>query len=105
DRPALLQQRRRTAIRAGQYHSSGTENMKMHMKSILRTILRHTLLLTAVLIGTSAHAQGPTATAIFAGGCFWCAEADFEKLPGVLGAESGYTGGKTVDPTYEQVSA
>ncbi|MFZ4536192.1 peptide-methionine (S)-S-oxide reductase MsrA [Propionivibrio sp.] len=45
------------------------------------------------------------ATAIFAGGCFWCIEADFEKLPGVIGAESGYTAGKKVDPTYEQVSA
>ncbi len=44
-------------------------------------------------------------TAIFAGGCFWCIEADFEKLPGVLGAESGYTGGHTVSPSYEQVSA
>jgi peptide-methionine (S)-S-oxide reductase len=40
----------------------------------------------------------------FAGGCFWCIEADFEKLPGVIGAESGYTAGKTPNPTYEQVS-
>jgi peptide-methionine (S)-S-oxide reductase len=46
-----------------------------------------------------------TATAIFAGGCFWCIEADFEKLPGVIGAESGYTGGTTPNPTYPQVSA
>ena len=53
----------------------------------------------------SAVAQAATATAIFAGGCFWCTESDFEKLPGVVGAESGYTGGKTADPTYESVSA
>ena len=46
-----------------------------------------------------------SATAIFAGGCFWCIEADFEKLPGVIEAESGYTAGKTPNPTYEQVSA
>ncbi len=46
-----------------------------------------------------------TATAIFAGGCFWCTEADFEKLPGVTSAESGYTAGKKLNPTYEQVSA
>ncbi len=46
-----------------------------------------------------------TATAIFAGGCFWCIEADFEKLPGVLGAQSGYTAGNKFNPTYEQVSA
>lgn len=75
----------------------------------MKTILRNILLLAAVLIGNSAHAQPQTATttatAIFAGGCFWCVEADFEKLPGVLGAESGYTGGRTVNPTYEQVSA
>jgi len=46
-----------------------------------------------------------TAAAIFAGGCFWCIEADFEKLPGVISAESGYTAGRTANPTYEQVSA
>ena len=46
-----------------------------------------------------------TATAIFAGGCFWCLEADFDKLPGVIATESGYTGGRTPNPTYEEVSA
>jgi len=45
------------------------------------------------------------ATAIFAGGCFWCLEADFDKLPGVIATESGYTAGKTKNPTYHQVSA
>ena len=45
------------------------------------------------------------ATAIFAGGCFWCTESDFEKVTGVIDAQSGYTGGKAVNPTYEQVSA
>jgi peptide-methionine (S)-S-oxide reductase len=48
---------------------------------------------------------GKTETAIFAGGCFWCTEADFEKVPGVTSAVSGYTGGTTAKPTYEQVSA
>ena len=49
-------------------------------------------------------AQAARATAIFAGGCFWCTEADFEKLPGVISAVSGYTGGRVAAPTYEQVS-
>lgn len=42
-------------------------------------------------------------TAVFAGGCFWCTEADFEKIPGVVGVISGYTGGQTPDPGYEEV--
>ena len=43
--------------------------------------------------------------AIFAGGCFWCTEADFEKTDGVVKVISGYTGGKKENPTYEEVSA
>ena len=43
-------------------------------------------------------------TAVFAGGCFWCTEADFEKIPGVVAAESGYSGGAVRNPTYEQVT-
>ena len=52
-----------------------------------------------------APPAGQAATAIFAGGCFWCVEADFERLPGVIAAESGYTGGAEKNPTYQQVSA
>jgi peptide-methionine (S)-S-oxide reductase len=48
---------------------------------------------------------GMTARAIFAGGCFWCVEADFDKIDGVLGTTSGYSGGTLANPTYEQVSA
>lgn len=43
--------------------------------------------------------------ATFAGGCFWCTEADFEKIPGVLKVVSGYAGGTTANPTYKDVSA
>jgi peptide methionine sulfoxide reductase msrA/msrB len=43
--------------------------------------------------------------ATFAGGCFWCTEADFEKIPGVVKVISGYTGGGKDNPTYEEVSA
>src|SRR5512140_3082328 len=45
----------------------------------------------------------PAETATLAGGCFWCLEAAFIRLPGVTGVESGYTGGHTVNPTYQQV--
>ncbi len=41
--------------------------------------------------------------ATFAGGCFWCTEADFKKIPGVVKVISGYTGGKKENPTYEEV--
>lgn len=54
---------------------------------------------------TAAEMPVPqSATAVFAGGCFWCLEADFEKLDGVIAVESGYTGGSVRDPTYRQVS-
>ncbi|MGZ3513938.1 MAG: peptide-methionine (S)-S-oxide reductase, partial [Thermodesulfobacteriota bacterium] len=44
-------------------------------------------------------------TATFAGGCFWCTESDFEKLPGVVKVISGYTGGTKENPTYAEVSS
>ncbi len=43
--------------------------------------------------------------AIFAGGCFWCIESDFDKVPGVVATTSGYTGGKTERPSYRQVGS
>ena len=46
-----------------------------------------------------------TKSAVFAGGCFWCTEADFEKVQGVVEAVSGYTGGHVKNPTYKQVSS
>jgi peptide-methionine (S)-S-oxide reductase len=62
------------------------------------------------LLGSGSFAaqsasSGQSTTAIFAGGCFWCVEADFDKVPGVIATESGYAGGKLQNPTYEQVSA
>lgn len=54
-------------------------------------------------VGSQAVAN--PGVAIFAGGCFWCTEADFDKLPGVLETTSGYIGGHLANPTYAQVSA
>lgn len=57
------------------------------------------------LAGSPAFAaEAPQNRAIFAGGCFWCMHAEFEKLPGVTKVVSGYTGGTVDNPTYEQVS-
>ncbi len=49
--------------------------------------------------------QPPRSVATFAGGCFWCMEPPFERIPGVLSVTSGYTGGPKPHPTYEEVSA
>ena len=64
------------------------------------------LALVAGITAAAAHSpSGKTETAIFAGGCFWCVEEAFEKVPGVSSAVSGYTGGTVANPTYEQVAS
>jgi peptide-methionine (S)-S-oxide reductase len=62
----------------------------------------------SALEGVTKAAPAPKkgqAEAVFAGGCFWCMEGPFEKIPGVISVESGYTGGKVPGPAYEAVSA
>jgi peptide methionine sulfoxide reductase msrA/msrB len=93
------------------------------MKSGHTIVLGVPILVAAILVAigvTSSRADAPKpkrgetksspqseglARATFAGGCFWCMEPPFEKLPGVVSVTSGYTGGKEVAPSYEQVSA
>ena len=70
-------------------------------------MLRRSFIAACILAAavTGAAAQDKTARAIVAGGCFWCVEADFDKVPGVLSTTSGYINGKTKNPTYKDVSA
>jgi len=60
-------------------------------------------LLTAIALAPSS-AIAQTSVATFAGGCFWCMEPPFDALAGVISTTSGYTGGTTPNPTYEEVS-
>lgn len=59
----------------------------------------------ASLTASALAQQNPSLRkATFAAGCFWCVEAEFEKMPGVVNVVSGYTGGRTINPTYDEVS-
>jgi peptide-methionine (S)-S-oxide reductase len=58
-----------------------------------------------MLFLVAAGLQAGSAKATFAGGCFWCMEAEFEKVPGVTSVTSGFTGGSVRNPTYAQVSS
>lgn len=81
-------------------------NFKQTMRS-LAALLTVSIAVT-VLAQTppvSSTAAPATAKAVFAGGCFWCVESDFDKVPGVLSTTSGYTGGRTLNPTYQEVSS
>ena len=77
-----------------------------------RTILV-VMMVTCLVLGFSVQAKDtgkaagsqPYEKATFAGGCFWCMESPFDRLPGVVSLTVGYTGGDVKNPTYEQVSA
>ncbi|HEX8513607.1 MAG TPA: peptide-methionine (S)-S-oxide reductase MsrA [Allosphingosinicella sp.] len=78
-----------------------------------RQALLGALLLLAGLVAIAFRAPHPAvaapgdklASAVFAGGCFWCTESDFDKIPGVVSTISGYAGGTAASATYAQVSA
>lgn len=79
--------------------------MKMKITMLLTVLTGFSLTATAEqTMPTNLQQQG-LKVATFAGGCFWCTEAGFEKLPGVMEAISGYTGGKKANPTYQEVSS
>lgn len=70
--------------------------------------LKPIMLAAAIAVGLTVHcahaATADTETAVFAGGCFWCVESDFESVEGVVDAVSGFTGGTAANPTYKQVT-
>ena len=79
----------------------------------MRGMVRFFLVTVCCLTATASLAAAPggqregkgAATAIFAGGCFWCMQPPFDRLEGVISTTAGYTGGHTKNPTYEEVSA
>ena len=62
--------------------------------------MQRIILLLAVLIGSIPAAWAESATAVFAGGCFWCMESDYQEQKGVTDVVSGFTGGTLQNPTY-----
>jgi peptide-methionine (S)-S-oxide reductase len=73
------------------------------MRPIRPVILTLTIVVGLLLQHGTAHARD-IQTAIFAGGCFWCVESDFDHVKGVIDTTSGYTGGTLNNPTYKQVT-
>ena len=70
----------------------------------LKPVVLGILMAVAVILRCHPASAAETQTLTVAGGCFWCVEADFEKVEGVTGAVSGYTGGTVENPTYKQVT-
>lgn len=70
----------------------------------LKAPLLAVLIVLGVAIECGSAKAAETEKAYFAGGCFWCIEADFERLPGVGDVISGFTGGRTDNPTYKEVT-
>ena len=81
----------------------------MRSETLLRPLARAAaifLILGGLAYGAELSPDGtPPAKATFAGGCFWCMEPPYDELEGVISTISGYIGGTTKNPTYEQVSA
>lgn len=73
----------------------------MRLKTLMRGLALSLATATTLFVGAE---RASAAEIIVAGGCFWCVESDFEKVKGVREAVSGYTGGKTANPTYKQVT-
>jgi peptide methionine sulfoxide reductase msrA/msrB len=75
------------------------------MKILALLIIVSTVISGAVYSVAAHKEETKIRIATFAGGCFWCTESDFERVPGVVKVISGYTGGHKKNPTYEEVSS
>ncbi|HWC60527.1 MAG TPA: peptide-methionine (S)-S-oxide reductase MsrA [Verrucomicrobiae bacterium] len=75
----------------------------MDKKKINSLSLAVALVLTGVATGCSQSMNTNDEIATFGGGCFWCMEAEFQRIPGVVHVTSGFAGGHTQNPTYEDV--
>tara|TARA_Y100001936_G_scaffold254181_1_gene326775 strand:+ start:50234 stop:50626 length:393 start_codon:yes stop_codon:yes gene_type:complete len=74
-------------------------------KKLIKAGLLAALVLSAGAVHAADDMKKGLKTAIFAGGCFWCVEKDFDHVKGVVETTSGYTGGILLNPTYKQVTA
>lgn len=72
---------------------------------VRKTAILGIFVAAAALVAPAGVSFAKTQTAIFAGGCFWCVESDFDAVPGVTATTSGYIGGTTENPTYEDHTA
>lgn len=77
--------------------------MILQKQEIKAAVLAMLIAIGLCVHANQAHAAEPQELVV-AGGCFWCVEADFEKVQGVIDALSGFTGGTSENPTYKQVS-
>jgi len=77
----------------------------MSLSDSLKPLTLALLIALACILRYSPASAARLETLVVAGGCFWCVEADFEEVPGVVNAVSGYTGGTVKNPTYKKVSS
>jgi len=77
----------------------------MSIRALLKSGLVAAVLLAAIGLTSNPGKAGEMKTAIFAGGCFWCVESDFDQIDGVVETVSGYIGGTVENPDYREVSA
>jgi peptide-methionine (S)-S-oxide reductase len=85
--------------------ASGDERRRFMLRLLLGPFLGLAAIgMAAAQTAAPPAGSGQRAVATFAGGCFWCVEADFDKVKGVISTTSGYIGGHTPNPTYNQVS-